>query len=65
MMSFKEFKAQILEFAKMAGLSVSFTYNEDKGRYEAYLSDGSLITGHASSRKKTLRRKNGFQAQFV
>lgn len=64
-MTFTQFKARIISLAESCGISVRFEYDEDKRRFEAFLSDGSRITGNSTSPVKTIRRRNGFQAQFV
>lgn len=62
-MSFKDFKSKINSIiaASQENVNVWYSYDKTIGKYCARLSDGTIITGHPSGRKITVRYGSGHQ----
>ncbi len=66
-MTFARFKAVIGGFIAKAGISmdVRFSHDIERGRFSARFSDGTIITGHPSGRKITVRYGSGHQMMIA
>lgn len=62
-MTFEMFKTKINGIITRAGgnLNVWFSHDETIGKFYARFSDGTVITGHPSGRKVTVRYGSGHQ----
>ena len=62
-MSFEVFKKKINEIIARVNdnVGVVYAYNEKEGKFWARFTDGTVITGHPSGRKITVRYGGGHQ----
>ena len=64
-MSYEYFKEKVGLLFKQANVIGVFDYDEEKGLYIAYSSDGILITANANGREICCQKRNGFKAKAV